>query len=68
MKSTEFHVTSPLFKPTISSCKLAISIYQEEMEGGEIRIVGDKTSDHSQSMNNHTQWLVKSIAGDSSKK
>ncbi|XP_018579561.1 ALK tyrosine kinase receptor isoform X2 [Anoplophora glabripennis] len=68
MKATEFHVTSPLFKPTISSCKLAIWIYQEQMEGGEIRIVGDKTSDHSQSINNHTQWLVKGIPGDNSKK
>ncbi|CAG9816232.1 unnamed protein product [Phaedon cochleariae] len=61
LESTEFHVTSPQFSPTTTSCKLALWIYQELMDGGFIRIVGYKSDDN-------TQWLVKSIPGDNSKK
>nr|XP_023027843.1 ALK tyrosine kinase receptor isoform X2 [Leptinotarsa decemlineata] len=61
LKSTEFHVDSPLFSPTISSCKLALWIYQEAMEGGDIRIVGARIDDN-------TQWFIKSIPGDNSKR
>ncbi|KAG5888425.1 hypothetical protein JTB14_020200 [Gonioctena quinquepunctata] len=61
LESTEFHVTSPLLTPTILSCKLAVWIYQEEMKGGIIRIVGDRPNDNA-------QWLIKIIPGDNSKK
>ncbi|KAF7281667.1 hypothetical protein GWI33_004443 [Rhynchophorus ferrugineus] len=68
LKSTEFHVTSPLIGPTTSSCKLNLYVYQENMEGGEIRIVGDKTTDTANTLNNHTQWLVNIIHGNNLKK
>ncbi|CAG9837672.1 unnamed protein product [Diabrotica balteata] len=61
LKATEFHVHSPPFAPTVSSCKFAVSIYQEKMEGGMIRIVGSKAEEN-------TQWLLKSIDGDNSKR
>jgi anaplastic lymphoma kinase len=64
----EFHVTSPLFGPSRNSCRLQIWIYQENMNDAEIRIVGDKTINHSQSINNHTQWLVVKLRGDNSRK
>ncbi|XP_057655482.1 tyrosine-protein kinase receptor isoform X1 [Diorhabda carinulata] len=60
LKSTEFHVHSPPFAPTVSSCKFAVWIYQEKMEGGTIRIVGSKSEDG-------TQWLLKKIPGDNSR-
>ncbi|KAL1518252.1 hypothetical protein ABEB36_001900 [Hypothenemus hampei] len=64
-KSTEYHVTSPLLGPTTSSCKLNLHVYQENMEGGSIRIVGDKTINYPMNvmMNNHTQWVVNTIQG-----
>ncbi|KAJ3662397.1 hypothetical protein Zmor_006748 [Zophobas morio] len=65
---TEFHVTSPLFSPTRNSCRLQVWIYQENMNDAEIRIVGDKTINHSQFINNHTQWVVEKIFGDNSRK
>ncbi|XP_008194070.1 tyrosine-protein kinase receptor isoform X2 [Tribolium castaneum] len=68
MTSEFLHVTSPLFSPTRNSCRLQVWIYQENMNNAEIRIVGDKTTNHSQSINNHTQWLVERIRGDNSKK
>ncbi|XP_030763017.1 ALK tyrosine kinase receptor isoform X2 [Sitophilus oryzae] len=69
LKSTEFHVTSPLIGPTTSSCKLNLFVYQENMQGGEIRIVGDKTTDTTKnSLNNHTQWLVNIIHGNDLRK
>ncbi|KAG5862756.1 hypothetical protein JTB14_033846 [Gonioctena quinquepunctata] len=61
LESTEFHVTSPLLTPTILSCKLLVWIYQEEMKGGIIRIVGDRPNDNA-------QWLIEIIPGDNSKK
>uniref|UniRef100_A0A6P7FI40 Tyrosine-protein kinase receptor n=1 Tax=Diabrotica virgifera virgifera TaxID=50390 RepID=A0A6P7FI40_DIAVI len=61
LKATEFHVHSPPFAPTVSSCKFAVSIYQEKMEGGMLRIVGSKAEEN-------TQWLLKSIDGDNSKR
>lgn len=65
LKSTEFHVTSPLLGPTASSCKLNLDVYQENMEGGAIRVVGDKTIDtiRGHTLNNHTQWVVNTIHG-----
>ncbi|CAH0545803.1 unnamed protein product [Brassicogethes aeneus] len=68
LKSTEFHLTSPSFQPSISTCKLSFWLYQEGMDGGEIKIVGDKISNHLQSINNHTQWLVETIEGNDSKR
>ncbi|KAG5862765.1 hypothetical protein JTB14_033855 [Gonioctena quinquepunctata] len=61
LKSTEFHVTSPLLTSTILSCKLAVWIYQEEMKEGIIRIVRDRPNDNA-------QWLIKIIQGDNSEK
>ncbi|XP_060520697.1 tyrosine-protein kinase receptor [Cylas formicarius] len=64
INSREFHVTSPLFGPTTAACKLRVHVFQEYMDGGEIRIVGDKTND--ESFSNHTQWLVDKIHGEHS--
>ncbi|XP_066255961.1 tyrosine-protein kinase receptor isoform X2 [Euwallacea similis] len=62
--STEYHVTSPLLGPTASSCRLILNVYQENMEGGVIRVVGDKTIDLLKgTLNNHTQWVVNTIHG-----
>uniref|UniRef100_A0AAR5P3V4 Tyrosine-protein kinase receptor n=1 Tax=Dendroctonus ponderosae TaxID=77166 RepID=A0AAR5P3V4_DENPD len=67
-----FQVVSPLLLPTYPSCKLFLSIYQYNMVGGEIRVIGDKTtasSIHKLSSrpmsiyNNHTQWVVRTIHG-----
>lgn len=56
--STEFHVNSPMFgPPTTTACKFAISIYQEEMDGGQIKIVAEKKDV------NYTQTILKVIDG-----
>nr|CAH7767694.1 unnamed protein product [Callosobruchus chinensis] len=58
-ESTEFQVKSPVFTPTISKCKFAIHIYQEKMDGGLIKIIGEKKD---------SQWILKTIPGDNGKK
>ncbi|CAG9855575.1 unnamed protein product [Phyllotreta striolata] len=58
LKTTTFQVNSPLFTPTVSSCKFSLWIYQEKMQGS-IKIVGDKEG---------TQWLLKIIPSDDSRK
>ncbi|XP_050297012.1 tyrosine-protein kinase receptor isoform X2 [Anthonomus grandis grandis] len=68
-KSKEFHVISPLFGPTTPTCKLTFDVYQENMENGTIRVIGDKTIDNVRGhpLNNHTQWVVQSFRGNNNK-
>lgn len=60
-QSPILQVSSPLFGPTTPSCKFALSVYQEKMEGGAIRIVSEKDV-------NYTATLLKNIYGDNNKK
>lgn len=56
----QLHVTSPLFNPSKESCKIQAWIYQENMAGGEIKIVVEVV--------NQTQWVADTIEGDDSRK
>lgn len=56
----QLHVTSPLFNPSRETCKVQVWIYQENMSGGEIKIVVEIV--------NHTQWVADKIEGDNSKR
>ncbi|CAH1983529.1 unnamed protein product [Acanthoscelides obtectus] len=58
-EATEFQVKSPIFTPTISKCKFAIHIHQEKMQGGLIKIIGEKKD---------SQWILKTIPGDDARK
>lgn len=55
----QLHVTSPLFNPGRDNCKAQVWIYQENMSGGEIKIVVEIV--------NHTQWVADRIDGDDSR-
>lgn len=64
-------MTSPLLAPTAASCKLNLFVYQEKMEGGALRVVGDKTVSNVQypvTLNNHTQWVVNTIYGNDNRR
>ncbi|KAL3284751.1 hypothetical protein HHI36_018894 [Cryptolaemus montrouzieri] len=65
---TEFHLTSPLFSSTTSTCRLHVWIYQENMEKAEIRVVIDKLTNHAPFINNHTQWVLDYIPGNDERK
>ncbi|KAK9885852.1 hypothetical protein WA026_013730 [Henosepilachna vigintioctopunctata] len=65
---TEFQVTSPLFTSTKPSCRLQVWIYQVNMEKAEIRVVIDKLTKHSSSINNHTQWVLDHIPGNNERR
>lgn len=60
-ESPILQVSSPLFGPTTPSCKFALSVYQEKMDGGAIRIVSEKDV-------NYTATLLKNIHGDNSRR
>jgi len=64
-------LTSPLLAPTAASCKLNLFVYQEKMQGGALRVVGDKTVSNVQypvTLNNHTQWVVNTIYGNDNRR